>query len=102
MKGIPNEQTRKIPRGGLTRRSKPSVKDQASDLVEQANRAAEHYDRSISFDESPAIAEKISDAFAYGYLLGQLRCRSKEIVGEAFAQRFQMSDENFAIDILGG
>lgn len=81
----------------------PTIDEQATMLVRQANEAARRY--LLSTPELLASTDQVREALTYGYLLGTLTGDGfwqKEIVAAAMKQRFGMTDEEFATDILGG
>ncbi len=73
-------------------------------LIHDAEEVANHYEQVHDFGlEQPGI----HGAMVYAYIVAGLRMnfntfRSADVVYEAMKQRFEMSEEDFAIDILGG
>jgi hypothetical protein len=69
---------------------------ESQSLVNEANEIAERHSLVL-----PRTMSEV-DKLAYIWILAALKHTDRNIVGDAMKLRFGMSDEDFAIDILGG
>ncbi len=104
----------------MNRKSSLTLEQVAADLITEAEENAKRYiqtfDPHSGYDlgyNPDHFCDRTTEAFVYAYILASLRrdfpdglaykyLRSTEGVGEAMKQRFGMSNEDFATDIIGG
>lgn len=84
----------KIPRSGVTKKPVRSIEEQAESLVNEVDDITKKYCVQMAISPDPMEAAK--DALAYGFLIAQLRYRSKDIVQEA------LKSFNLHNNIIGG
>lgn len=82
---------------------KQSVAEQAVDLLNQADRHVDHYNLQNNYLFDEQIQNLIHRAGVHAYIMGvMVHAKSREVTYEALRIRFGYTNDEIAVDIIGG